>query len=515
MDKEKNTDQIWDIKVNPITIWEHNCNINRSESDLKILANFSDALPKFSDELGPHLEIYPKNGGKPTIVPLNYGVTNGMLIKNSKNMTDEEYYKAFVECKKPIVETLIKNTYAKGYESTSAVQAITIPELVQRKDALIQFKSGTGKTHAFLFGLLWGFDPLDDVLQYIFITNSHEVAKQIYRQAKELFPDNARISLCIGQKKDTNIGGGFKTTITTSSLNTKPKSIREERAEVSQAQIIVCTMGKFYDYLCNKKWINNIKHIKSICVDEFDNIVASRSKSRNSTIMSTEDQMAAIIREMPKNTQRVFFSATVSEQALQIAHSYFRPYAPSIGEPLIVLLPPEDYTLEGIRQYYVQVNSIDVKKEVLIDLFKQFRLAQCIIFTNHIRTAEDIKYMFDKQAVAFSSAVFHGELPATVRDAIHRDFLENKIRILISTDLTARGFDAQSINIVINFDMPESLETYIHRVGRSGRYGRKGVAISLIMSNPKHNEMRKVDAINEVSKFNKFECLPADLSNLL
>ena len=514
MDKEQNTDQICDIKLNAITIAEHNCNINRAENELYILANFSDVMPKFTEEIGSHFEIITKNGNKTVVVPLNNSVTNGMLIKNFKNMTDEEYYRAFIEQKKPVVENLIKNTYAKGFELPSVVQAISIPELIQRKDALIQFKSGTGKTHAFLFGLLWGFDPLDPVLQYIFITNSHEVAKQIYKQSIELLPD-AKISLCIGQKKETNVKGGFKTPISTSSLNTKPKSIREEITEVAHAQIIVCTMGKFYDYLCNKKCINNIDYIKAICVDEFDNIVASRSKPRNSSIMSTEEQIAAIIKKMPKNTQRVFFSATVTEQSLQIAHSYFRPYSPSIGEPFIVLLDIEDYTLEGIRQYYVEVNSIEMKKEVLIDLLNQLRIAQGIIFTNQIHTAVEIKYMLDKQTVPFSSAVFHGELPAGERDRIHKDFLENKIRILISTDLTARGFDAQSINIVINYDMPDTLETYIHRVGRSGRYGRKGVAISLIMSSRNHNEMKKVEKINEVSKTNKLDTLPENLADLL
>lgn len=521
MSNSKDTDQLWNTKFTPVTIGEHNCNVNRT--DLKLLINFSDAVPHFSDEFGPHLQICPKND-KPIIVPLNGSVANGMLIKDGDKMSDSEYYNKFVELKKPVVETLIKNTYAKGYEFPSIVQALAIPELIQRKDALIQFKSGTGKTHAFLFGLLWGYDPNDPKLQYIFITNSHEVAKQIYDQAKYLYPDNAKISLCIGQKKETNVPGGFKNTINTSSLSSntndtwniaaKPKTLKEEWNEVSQAQIIIGTMGKLYDYLCNKKWMDT-KYVKAICVDEFDNIIASRSKSKNSTSMSTEEQMYAIVKQMPKNTQRVFFSATVSEQSLNIANSYFRDFAPSIGEPFIVLLDTEDYTLEGIRQYYVEVESIQDKKDVLLDLLKQCRIAQGIIFTNQIRTALEIKNMLDGQDIHMISAVFHGELPAIERNRIHKEFLDNKIRILISTDITARGFDAQSINLVLNFDMPDMLQTYIHRVGRSGRYGRKGVAISLIQVNQKQNEMEKVKAINDVSKLSKMEPLRGNLDNLL
>ena len=512
-------ENILDIMFISHKVGEHNCNINRGKEDVQHLFNFDHASPKFSPEHGPYLEIVSKNSNKPAIMHLNNSVAQGMLVENSKNMTDEEYYEAFISQKKVLVDTLIRKTYAKGYQTPSAVQEVAIPELIQRKDVLIQFKSGTGKTHAFLFGLLWGFDPKDDALQYVFITSSHEVAGQIYGQAKDLLPEATKIVLCIGQKKETSTSssnGGFKMPISTSSLNSnRPKSLKEERSEVSQAQVIVCTMGKFYDFLCNKKWISNIKYLKAMCIDEFDNIVTSRSKSRNSAVMSTEEQMCAIIKEIPKTAQRAFFSATVSEQALQIAHSYFRPYSPSIGEPFIVLLDIEDYTLKGIRQYYVQVGSFVEKKDVLLDLLKQCRIESSIIFTNRIETANELQYLLEEQHVAIISAVFHGGLPAVTRQAILKDFIENKTRVLISTDLTARGLDVQSVNLVINYDMPEVLETYIHRVGRSGRYGRKGVAISFILVNREKNEMKKVDGINECSKLNKMESLPMDLGNLL
>lgn len=380
---------------------------------------------------------------------------------------------------------------------------------------MIQFKAGTGKTWAFLFGLLWGFDPIDLALQYIFITSSHEVAVQIYDQTISILPENTKIVLCIGQKKDTGATGGFKTPIGTSNLNKNIKTLKQEKDEVGTAQIIVCTIGKFYDFLCNRKWVSSTKYLKAICVDEFDNIVASKSRSRSSSIMNTDEQMAAIIREIPITAQRTFFSATVSPQALEIAYSYFRPYSLLIGDPFIVLLDYEDYTLDGIRQYYVPCTSHQEKKDTLLDLVKQCRISQGIIFTNRIETANDIKKMMDDQSVSISSAVFHGNLSASVRTEIHKNFVENKIRLLISTDLTARGLDVHGINVVVNFDMPDSLETYIHRIGRSGRFGRKGVAISLILVNSTKDEMRKVEGINECSKNNKMEHLVEDLSNLL
>ena len=517
-ESEHNDNNVADIKFEPITINDHAFNVNRKyeEGNLNLLLDFADMMPHFDKEHGLHLKISSPKSAKPTIVTLSDYVASRMLIQGADSMNDEEFYNTFVEKKSIIVDHLIRQTYAKGYEKPSTIQTLATIELIQGKDSLAQSKSGTGKTHTFLSGLFWHYDDKDDQLQHVFITSSHEVAKQIYNQSKFLLPSGARIILCIGQKKDAGAvsSGGFKAPIGTSSLNSRPKSLKEEREEVQNAQVIVGTMGKIYDYMCNKKWINT-DFLKTICVDEFDNIVASRSRQRSSTVMSTEDQMAAIIKKIPEKTQRVFFSATVSGQALQIAHSYFRRYDIRIGDPFLVLLDIEDYTLEGIRQYYVECLNYNVKRDVLLDLLKQCRISQAIIFTNKMETAEDIKMFLDEQKVSIKSAVFHGDLSATVRDNIHNDFLANKIRILISTDLTARGLDVQGINVVINFDMPEVLETYIHRVGRSGRYGRKGVAISFILASTQKNEMKKIDGINECSSKSPMTVLPQDLSRLL
>ena len=520
MDYEQK-DTIEKIPFSPITIGEHSCNVNRKVGeDLNLLINFSDIMPEYSNEYGPHLKLYQKNSSKPIIIPLSSYITCDMLIENHKNMSDDEYYKVFTEKKRAFVEqNLIRKTYAKGFETASAVQALCVPEFIQGKDGLVQFKSGTGKTHAFLLSTLWRFDSNDGELQHIYVTSSHEVAIQIYEQVKFLLPENTNISLCIGQKKDkATVSGDFKTisrtAIGTSSLNIKSKTIKEEKEEIRKAQIIVCTMGKFYDFYINRKWMST-KYLKTICIDEFDNIVASPIRSRSSTIISTAEQMAAIMREIPERTQRIFFSATVSHEALATAHSYFRKYNPKIGEPFIVLLDLEDYTLEGIRQYYVQCVSFSEKKEVLLDLIKQCRISQAIVFVNRIETANDIKSFLDEQTIPISSSVFHGELCETARKQIHKDFLENKIRLLVSTDVTARGLDVQGINVVINFDMPNDFEIYVHRIGRSGRHGRKGVAISLILVNKIINEGIKIATINSRSKKSPIELLPENLGNLL
>jgi len=516
MEQQDNSgDDIIHTNLNSFTIGEHECNINEHPDKLIILKNFSSVLPKYNEQHGLHLQLEPSKVGLTTIL-LNQYVPENMLIPDGSKMNDEQYYKEFVRLKSPIVSRIITQTYCKGFEVPSAVQAITICPLIQGRDMIVQFKSGKGKTHAFLFGLLWSFDPNNSALQYIFITSSHEVAIQIYEQTKFLLVSDkkdepvAKVELCIGQKREMSMTGGFKSSIGTSNLNARSRT-RGEITAVKQAQILVGTMGKLYEYICNKRVVS-LDSLKAICVDEFDNIVAPRSKSRSTVIMNTHDQIEMIIQQIPSFTQRVFFSATVPPDELRLACSYLRKYNPLVGEPLIVLHNIEDYTLEDIRQYYIAVCTLDDKRAALMDLLTQCRITQGIVFVNRIETAEELKKFLDNQQIKYQSAVFHSNLLETMRQTIHKDMNDNKIRLLISTDITARGFDITGINLVINFDMPDSLTTYIHRIGRSGRYGRKGVSISFIVIDEKRHrsEMSKVEEINEHSKISKMMPLPAD-----
>lgn len=502
-----------DSKFHRVTIGEHSCNVNRDSSELDLLFHFSDIFPHYDENNGLHMKI--KNKESENIVPIGENVISNLHLDKSKYKSQNEYLKAFVEKKTPMIDYLVRQTFKKGFESPSVVQSLGTLELVKGRDVLCQFKSGTGKTHTFLMGCLWSFDPSNPNLQYIFVTTSHEVADQTYKQAKFLLPEETKIFLCIGQKKEVSKTG--YQTVQTSQMTDRAKQFREEKNNAANAQVIICTMGKFYDFFCNRKLIS-VKHLKAICIDEFDNIVASRSKPKVSATMSTEEQMAAIIKNIPPNAQRIFFSATVSNQSIDIAQKYFRPYDKVVGSPFIVMLDSEDYTLEGIRQYYVICADNEIKKSVLLDLLEQCRISQAIIFTNRIDTAKSIKNFLDNQKIVVTSALFHGDMDSIERKNIHQNFLENKIRLLISTNITARGLDIQGINLVINFDMPIDLQTYIHRIGRSGRHGRKGVAISLITDDPydeRNSDVDKIQLINECSKNNPMEELPENLADLL
>lgn len=489
-----NTDDFNDIKTYPFAIGENKYNINRPYDNNigpVLFTDFNDAILKKDEKNGSHLEFkYEK--GLSHIMPYN----------------DQE--KERFDSRNEFIQKLVGNTFSYGYETPSPIQRLCIPELIKGTDCIVQSKSGTGKTHAFCFGTLWNFDPNNTNLQFIYMTTSHEVANQIFNHVKMLVGDDSMVALCIGHKIDKSQNGSFKS-------SAPKKTLKEERAEYSKARILVCTIGKFYNYFVDKKIININEHLKAFCVDEFDNIVTAKShKSNNgSSIMSTEDQMYEIVQRLPTNTQRVFFSATGTGTPIKTAFSYFRKYSPARGEPFIVTLDEEDFTLEGIRQYYVACPSTAVKEVVMFDLLQQCRVTQCIVFVNRIEMAYHLKEIFDCQKIPVTSEVFHGGLPDDNRKKIHKDFLMNKFRLLISTDVTSRGLDIPSINLVINFDMPNDLETYIHRAGRGGRYGRKGVCISLIIDNEEYSEQSKVNEINLHSKQSKMIELPENLADLL
>lgn len=512
MDEYSDDDVKPQTQFETIEIGDFICNINRPKDDFYLLDTFENILPVINENSRPFIKLRAFESDNISELPLNNTVLCRMLIDGASDMNDEQYFKSFYDAKLPVISQIIKQVYSFGFERPSVVQRVTIPEIIMGRDVLVQFKSGCGKTVSFVLGSLWAFDPKDTKLQHIFITSSHEVAQQIYDIVKYMLPTNTNVRLCIGQKRETT-SGGFRTT-STSSLNYKPK-IADERLEVQRAQVIVCTMGKFYDYLFNKKWID-MSYLKTLCVDEFDTIVVSNNnRSRSSTIMSMQQQMAHIIEKVPSDAQRIFFSATVNEESLLTAHSYFRAYNEEVGEPFILLFDPDDNTLEGVNQYYVQCSSYEVKKDVLIDLLANLRISQAIIFVNRIETAYDIQSYLEGQDPPIMTSVFHSELSAEKRNDIFKRFKNNETRLMIATDVSSRGVDITGINLVINFDMPQTFETYVHRIGRSGRYGKRGVAISLIYHTPNNNEISKVTQINERSKNSPMVCLPQDLANLL
>ncbi len=482
-----------------IQVGNDKCEVNRNMHNLQQIYSFDDLLPFYNDTDGFHLKI--TENGKTKTEKINKRVIEYTKIPGSQNMSRSEYCQAQCSIKHQQVQQLVRNIYSTGFEKPSEVQMLGILPLINGSDCVIQFKSGTGKTHTFLLGLLWGLDTNNKSLQYLILTSTHEVATQIYDHVIKLVSSDVKVSLCIGAKKQT---GGFKSS----------KPISTERAELSAAQIIVGTVGKTYEYLCVKFMIKSVSGIKAICMDEFDQLVTPQ-KNKNSREIKTEDQIKAIVDKMPAHAQRVFFSATRTEESDSIVASYFRPYNEETEKPFILVLQKDNYLLSGIKHYYVVLGSLDNKCDAIVELLNRMRISQLIIFVNSTHAACMLTSYLSEQEIPIPSIAFHGTLSSVEREKIYSEFKSGKFRLLVATDVLARGIDVHTINAVINFDMPNALETYIHRIGRCGRHGRKGVAINFVLANRDTDEMLKVNEINMHGGLNQMTELPQNIEDLL
>jgi superfamily II DNA/RNA helicase len=505
--------QLRDIyKYTSLTLNGVKLKINRQEDKILLMTTFESSIPLYAEDnknastdtnANPdnkcgdmYLTLDSYQSKKVINLKLSNFLTQQLIMKDCDNLSDSDYLIEFCERKKKfITEILITNMYKDGFTDPSIVQSISVPELIQKKDALIMFNSGTGKTHAFLFGCLWNFDIDNKKLQYIFITSSHEVAIQILEKCKEIliYDDDSKkvkIELCIG--KGPAASKGFQERV----------SYFAEKIRMEGAQIIVCTMGKLYDYLFTKKFNIDLPNIKSICVDEFDIIVAPPQRQSQNIIIdngeeidisSSSGQLKMIIKKLSKNTQRVFYSATSKDECLNAAREHFRPDATM---PLVILLENESLTIPGIKQYYGLYEYPEDKDAMLKDILGKINFNIIIIFVNNKKTPSRISR--DLEKCGHNSIIFHGNMSRSERECVFEQFANGFCRIMISTDIMSRGIDISGISHVINYDMPNSLETYIHRIGRSGRFGKKGIAISLVAK----NDDEKIRQINQCSPNN-------------
>src|ERR1700733_1799496 len=482
------------------------CNINYSSEELHLLTSFEHLFLHY--ENGNFLLKMPdsKNQNKINEIILSNtdAMADALYIDNSSDMSNEEYFMEVAGKKNELIRNIVKNIWRIGFEKPSTVQSISIIPLIQSRDTLVQFKAGTGKTLAFCIGICYSFDPNNDTLQILVITSSHEIAKQIYDIIRNLLPEKTRVVLCVGIKKDQD-------SINRGSFISKSadKSLREQIDEAKGAQVIVGTIGKIHDFI-KKKFINT-NYLKVFCNDEFDQIVVSNSRKNDH--MNTSDQLKYIIETIPQfdpikqkyGCQRVFFSATITQKSVSVAKSYFRyssdgNIVDKIGEPLICLLDINDNLLDGISQYYVSFKTYHDKIISLQDILSRIRFASCIVFVNTKINAMKVQEELLKCKIPFDSTIFHGDLLEAKRREVIDEFLKGKYRILIATDVLSRGIDITSINLVINFDMPNEISIYTHRIGRCGRFGKKGSAINFIVVNESENidEMQKIDSINNL-----------------
>jgi translation initiation factor 4A len=365
-------------------------------------------------------------------------------------------------------DMLTRGIYNYGFELPSKIQQLAIVPMSQQHDILAQSQSGTGKTGAFTIGALSTVDSTLKAPQVLVLCPTRELSQQTERVAQA-------IGSYMHLKVLSATGGN------------------QIRADVTAlkngAQFIVGTPGRIFDLICRGEL--SVEHIRYVILDEADQMLEDLFADQIRSILNSK---------FPSTTRLALFSATMPKNVLEIAENY-------LSNPVRILLPPDEVTLEGIKQYYVQLEREDWKLPVLLDLYQQITVNQALIYVNKRQKAEWLAKQLSSHG--FTLEFIHGEMEVAERKKRMEDFRSGMTRVLISTDLLARGIDVQQVSLVINYEMPIQRENYIHRIGRSGRYGKKGSAINLICG----DEIHAVKEIESHYSTTIME-LPEDLSSL-
>ena len=403
--------------------------------------------------------------------PLNDTLTdNSTMQAESATMpiTNDEVvvYDSFDKMDLP--ENLLRGIYAYGYDKPSKIQQRAIVPMRNGRDIIAQSQSGTGKTGTFSIGAMSIIDPELKAPQVLVLSPTRELAQQT--------EDVAR-----------NIGLYLK--IQVHSATGGPPIAEDIRALQRGAQFIVGTPGRIYDLI--RRGALKLDAMRVLIMDEADQMLEDRFREQVHCILEFK---------FPPTTQVALFSATMPPEVTEVAEKFLQ-------NPCRILLPPDEVTLEGIKQYYVELDREEWKFDALMDLYKHLTINQLLIFVNKRQKAEWLAARLSENG--FTLECIHGDMDVAERKKRMNDFRKGMVRVLISTDLLARGIDVQQVSMVINYELPMQRENYIHRIGRSGRYGRKGVAINLMLT----DEMR---ALKEIETYYKtmITTLPSDLSNL-
>ncbi|KAF4530154.1 hypothetical protein B566_EDAN001411 [Ephemera danica] len=302
----------------------------------------------------------------------------------------------------------------------------------------------TGKTATFSISILQQIDTTLNECQALILAPTRELAQQIQK-----------VVIALGDFMKANchacIGG---------------TNVREDiRRLEAGAHVVVGTPGRVYDMINRGALRTN--YIKIFVLDEADEMLSRGFK----------DQIHDVFKQLRcEDVQVILLSATMPQEVLEVSTCFMR-------NPIRILVKKEELTLEGIKQFFVNVEREDWKLDTLCDLYDTLSITQAVIFCNTRRKVDWLTENMHHRD--FTVSAMHGDMEQKERDVIMRQFRTGSSRVLITTDLLARGIDVQQVSLVINYDLPSNRENYIHRIGRGGRFGRKGVAINFVTSEDK------------------------------
>jgi ATP-dependent RNA helicase len=364
---------------------------------------------------------------------------------------------------------LLRGIYAYGFEKPSAIQQRAIKPILHGRDVIAQSQSGTGKTAVFSISALQMLDEKNKDVQVIILSPTRELAEQTQRVVQSLGEYmNVKCHAAIGGK---NLGIDLKL------------------LENSQTQILSGTPGRIFDLIQRRAL--QTRSLKALIIDEADEMLNRGFKV----------QIYDIYRYLPPQTQVVLVSATLPVEVLDMTNKF-------MNDPVRILVKRDELTLEGIKQFFVAVEKEEWKFDTLCDLYDTLTITQSVIFCN---TKSKVDWLAKKMRENhFTVCSMHGDMDQAERDRVMDEFRSGSSRVLIATDLWGRGIDVQQISLVICYDLPTNRELYIHRIGRSGRFGRKGVAINFV-KNEDSSTLRDIEQYYST----QIDEMPMNVSELL
>ncbi|CAH0480793.1 unnamed protein product [Peronospora belbahrii] len=365
-------------------------------------------------------------------------------------------------------EELLRGIYAYGFEKPSAIQQRAVKPILLGHDCIAQAQSGTGKTATFAVSILQKIDIGLKETQALILAPTRELAQQI-----------VKVVVAIGDYMSVQVHACVGGTAVRDDIRTLQQGVH----------IVVGTPGRVGDMI-NRRALRT-DEVKMFVLDEADEMLSRGFK----------DQIYEVFRFLPEKVQVALFSATMPLDVLEVTHRFMR-------DPIRILVKRDELTLEGIKQFFIAIDREEWKFDTLCDLYETLTITQAIIYCN---TRRKVDWLTEKmQSKDFTVSAMHGDMEQRERDIIMREFRSGSSRVLITTDLLARGIDVQQVSLVINYDLPTNRENYIHRIGRSGRFGRKGVAINFLT----HNDVRYLRDIEQFYN-TQIDEMPMNVADLI
>lgn len=363
-------------------------------------------------------------------------------------------------------EDLLRGIYNYGFDAPSAIQSRAIMQIISGRDTIAQAQSGTGKTATFSIGMLQSIDLNTNATQAIVLSPTRELAVQI-SQVINALGDYMGVDCfaCIG---GTSMGEELK------------------KLQKKQYKVISGTPGRVRDVI--KRRQVSTRHIKMLVLDEADSLLEQ----------GFQKDISDIYRFLPQSTQVVIVSATLPSSVMSLSSKF-------MTDPVKILVRRDQLKLKDLKQFYINVEEEEWKFDTLCDLYDTLTITQSVIFCN---TRKKVDWLAAKMRNAhFSVSSMHGDMAQQERNTVMQEFRQGSSRVLISTDVWARGIDVQQVSLVVNYDLPTNRENYVHRIGRSGRFGRKGVAINFV-TNDDVQELHGLEKYYSVS----IKEMPSDIS---